>query len=646
MKKLLSLLVISIFVLSFGNLAVAEEDTTAASTTNVAGNADDKPTPIPIKAISKRPALIAKRADIKEDIRDKKEDVADAAGLDVKRCVAKCKEKEDVNCIARCRAADKKEDVRDKKEDIREKRRELLRVKKFEKFKEADKAKLQKLNQKKIQVLQKLDVKKLERVKALDADKLRRIAALGEAKLKKVGNLDEARLRKLAALNKEKIKAYANLKDDQLKIKLDKLKIVKIKKDEKFVKRKIITTKARELNQNYNLAKDRYVKAREMYKDNKAKFNEAKKKIKECEGVDSEECQQLEEDILQRAKEHASGIADTLIESLNKIKNRIEASESLSEEHSAKAIEEIDALIKRLEEIKGKIDAAATKEELREAIKELNQLALKVRKRAKIRAAGLLHDGVVRLIRLAELAGEKADCSIAQLEEKGVDVAELDSKLDEYNAKIEGAKEDFKKAKELLLSGTETAANDAHAKIKEAREKVKEANKFMRELRKDIKDNGGKVCQKVQITVAEEAEVEESVTELITEEVPVETEEKKETKVEVSGDIELPEEAQATLDELVASFENIEDKVELKLKVKKQDNETSVEKDEIEGELTSEQQELWDSLKEQANELVESAEGDDLELEIEIEHEFEAEEEEATEEGTTTETGTAAGETA
>jgi len=105
-----------------------------------------------------------------------------------------------------------------------------------------------------------------------------------------------------------------------------------------------------------------------------------------------------------------------------------------------------------------------------------------------------------------------------------------------------------------------------------------------------------------------------------------ESEEK--TKKEVTGEVALSDEGNVILDQLVASFEGLEGKYELKLKVKKQGDVLSIERNEIADGLTDEQMALWDALVDIVESLVGEAEGDDVELEIEIEHEFEIEVEE------------------
>ena len=106
------------------------------------------------------------------------------------------------------------------------------------------------------------------------------------------------------------------------------------------------------------------------------------------------------------------------------------------------------------------------------------------------------------------------------------------------------------------------------------------------------------------------------------------------TKVKVGGNVEISSETRAVLDNLAASFEGVEGKVELKLEIKKRNNTLKDEngsraaeivEEKVEGVLTDFQKELWEQLKEKALSDVEDNEGSDLELEIEIEHEIEIE---------------------
>jgi hypothetical protein len=114
--------------------------------------------------------------------------------------------------------------------------------------------------------------------------------------------------------------------------------------------------------------------------------------------------------------------------------------------------------------------------------------------------------------------------------------------------------------------------------------------------------------------------------------VITEDEEEAVLEVSVEGDINLTDKVQTTLDAFVNSFEGIEGKYELELNVEKDDNETVVEAEIDEGELSEGQMILWEMLQNQVEELVVEAEGEDIEIEIEIDYFLEVEEEELEEE--------------
>ena len=344
-------------------------------------------------------------------------------------------------------------------------------------------------------------------------------------KAKNFEKLSDERKRKLASLERAELKKYANLTDDQLKARLDRLKLKDIKTESDILKRKIPKEKAEKLERYYLLSMGRYFTAKKEYKDHKKEFLEIRVKIKACQNQTevSDECKRIGEEVLASAKTYVSSIADTMVNQLQTVKTRIESSESLSEEGSNRSVAQINRLITKVEEIKTKIAGVKTKAEFRETVAEMNRLTFKFKRMVKIRAAGLMHDGVGRLIKLAEITGKKAECSISQLQEEGRNTTALDSSLDSYYDKISSAKESFEQARSLILSGTDNAVRDAKSKINDARARLKEAQDIMKSLRDAIKDNGGKQCRKEEVTVAEEAE-EKPVTEEITDENTTETE--------------------------------------------------------------------------------------------------------------------------
>ena len=101
-----------------------------------------------------------------------------------------------------------------------------------------------------------------------------------------------------------------------------------------------------------------------------------------------------------------------------------------------------------------------------------------------------------------------------------------------------------------------------------------------------------------------------------------------ETEVRTKGETALSPEAQATFDALIASFEGVDGKIKLKLKVKKHNGEPKIEVKVKKGTLREEQLALRDSIIVQVIALVEAAEDEDAEIRLEFESEHKAAEEE------------------
>jgi hypothetical protein len=95
------------------------------------------------------------------------------------------------------------------------------------------------------------------------------------------------------------------------------------------------------------------------------------------------------------------------------------------------------------------------------------------------------------------------------------------------------------------------------------------------------------------------------------------------SNVEVEGDIDLSEECNETIRQLMESLYGTIGKQEFKLKIIKQNDIVTTEINESIGDLTEDQLSLWYSFVDIVEILVEEAEDDNVELEIEIEHELE-----------------------
>ncbi len=427
----------------------------------------------------------------------------------------------------------------------------------------------------------------------------------------------DAHADKVKALDRARLNEIADLSTEQARARLAKLKVVKA--DENFKVRPIAAAALEARKTSFAKLKEDDGKIKVEYKERLDKLKEAKERLRTCGNeTQSDDCAKAKTDAVERAKESALKAVDRLVTHLQKLKDRIESSENMPEEEAAAKIARIDALLSEIDAIKQKISAATTKEEINAAVKELKNAVKKIKRASEAHSQGLLRAEINGVIHRAEVSEKKLDCALSGLEANGTDTSAVDANLAEFSSKMGAAREKLNTAKELLASEDDTKIAEGKNLIREARDLVQEAHGLLEEIRKGIRELGGKPCQEEQeIAVEEEEEETEEGAEV-----------EGKTKAEVKGDVELPEATKATLDELVASLKIVTGEVELKLKIKKAGSETSIEKEEIEGNLTEEQQSLWSSLKEKALAAVaavNASEGEELELEIEVEHELEVE---------------------
>ncbi|HLC65640.1 MAG TPA: hypothetical protein VJI46_05975 [Candidatus Nanoarchaeia archaeon] len=294
-----------------------------------------------------------------------------------------------------------------------------------------------------------------------------------------------------------------------------------------FEQRKIAKERLEAAEEAYEKAKERFEKAKDVYKEKKDKFLDARKKVKECEGVDTEECKKLNEEILQHAKEFLTNAADKAIEHLNKILEKVKSAEGVSEEDANAIIADLENAISQLEDAKAKVAAAATKEEIEEAAKTIRDIWKKAQHRAVLNAARVVHSRLGEIIQRSVHLEEKLQCSISSVPE-GADTTKLDSMTAEFSAHIATAKEKYDQAKELFQSARESedksSEGQAKALLKDAHDELKKAHSLLKDIVAEIKALGGKITSCPEEEVEEEAEDSEEEAEETEEESEPENE--------------------------------------------------------------------------------------------------------------------------
>ncbi len=200
------------------------------------------------------------------------------------------------------------------------------------------------------------------------------------------------------------------------------LKLKPVNKSMLFKKRVIESNKLKQAEQNYIRAGQNYLKALNSYRQVKTQFLEAKERLRECRDADSEECNELRERAQNHSKEMIINSANIIIEHLNKIKEKVESSETMDEERAQKIISEINNSISELEDAIEQAEAAETKAEIKEAAKTVSKLWIRIRHRERLHTASVVKARVWGIMKRSEHLEERLDLTLAKMEEQGINV--------------------------------------------------------------------------------------------------------------------------------------------------------------------------------------------------------------------------------
>jgi hypothetical protein len=322
-------------------------------------------------------------------------------------------------------------------------------------------------------------------------------------------------------LSEEKVRVFLHMPiatqkrilEENATEKLEAFNLQKVKTINMFKKRVIAVNKLELAKERFQVSKEKFVTARERVKEKNAELAQIKNRFRECQDVDTEECDEIRAKTLEHAKAILTNSAEAMIAHLEKIKEKVEANDDLSEEEAEKIIEDIDVAIERLQNAIDRVEAAETIEEVKEAGKEIKKVWLKFKPWAKRHAARVLHAALGDIIVRSEHLENKLMCSLDAMEEQGIEVSDLEAKVEEFSDLIDNAKEKHAEAMELFKEAaeikTETPTDEEAEKVsdlvqqaqellKEARASLKEAHVKLVEIVKGIREAGGKItpCEK------------------------------------------------------------------------------------------------------------------------------------------------------
>ena len=231
--------------------------------------------------------------------------------------------------------------------------------------------------------------------------------------------------------------------------------------------------------QKYSNAKSEYQILRGFYGDVRQDWITARNKYRVYKTVENAE------NALEKGKDFLLKADKAMVGYLEMVRAYVEGEPSLSDTERENIIRELDSYISWLEEKQPEIEGATTKKELVAIAGTVRNKWLEIRPATKRIVGQVMNAKVLWVINNAETASVKVEDAIEQLKEQGKDTTDLEAWLDDFNTKIDLAKEKHQAAKEKYAEISDV--RDADKLFREGNAFVKEANQYLRSAYKDLK---------------------------------------------------------------------------------------------------------------------------------------------------------------
>jgi len=286
--------------------------------------------------------------------------------------------------------------------------------------------------------------------------------------------------------------ALRNVNKEELRNRL--LEFNKVRKQEFFEKYKEEGFKARVfakemLSQKKELLKNiksDFTEIRKNFVDSRKELSEVKKARVEC----SEDCDEEIQQYRSKFKENMVKRVDVILKHLEKLKLKIESSESLTEEKANDLLGKINSKITDIEGLKVELENAETKEEILEVSKEIKNKWERFEYNSKIFSARLVNANLGNVILRSKLIEEKLNRFLERMEGTEKDTSEIDALVEDFHDSLASAEENYKLAHEKLkeLKENDKGVSGVKEYIEESRNQLKEAKKTLKEIIAKIKE--------------------------------------------------------------------------------------------------------------------------------------------------------------
>ncbi len=316
----------------------------------------------------------------------------------------------------------------------------------------------------------------------------------------KLSGLTDAQLEKLKKIRSVEREKLAAMSRARLIEKLQKIKVEIVNEEEFIKKRMIVEEKLKEAKDKYEDAKARLLTLRSTVKDVHEEFLAADRLLDECGALliqDESECDEFRQSRLEHGRDMLIKLIERTQAYIEKRISSIDAAEELDEGDAMSRVAHLKRLHEALEGYKEDAEAVRTAAELRRVSRDVKEIVQELKKYTYDHRLRLVHAKIHGLYNRLRLVSAKLDAALERAANAGIDTAELDSLVDDFNRAVESAKEHFKlgsdkyvEAQEALRKAATSSSvararnifREAEAEFKEAFDKAQRAHAIYRDI--------------------------------------------------------------------------------------------------------------------------------------------------------------------
>lgn len=250
---------------------------------------------------------------------------------------------------------------------------------------------------------------------------------------------------------------------------------------------------------NLDAVKERLKLAEAKLKAEKVKFIGARDRFKkECASIsnaDNGSCRSIKAEIKSNAKPHLLNTVNAVLESLNKLKAKVDASDYLEENDKKEILANVDAKITKVNDLIKKIEALnenSTPEDVKQLSQEITAAWKEIRPLLEIQHRRVEILGFGGIIKRSEKLEERLKNTLEKMKAKGYDVTNLDALITEFDNRLKLAKASHIEALKLIIAGD---VKGAHEKLVDAKKQLKLAHETLKKIVQEIKKRDKKVLE-------------------------------------------------------------------------------------------------------------------------------------------------------